>query len=418
MDPQRLSPREFMRARRPERFSDSTAEDEPVLNRSMLEYHLDSLTSRSQEADFERFALRLAQCEVCPNLLPHTGPTGGGDSKVDTETYPVADQLSLVWHTGIGREAATERWAFAFSTKKKWQDKIRSDVAKIANTKRGYSTAFFITSQFVSDRVRGRVEDKLREEHNLDVRILDRSWILDHVFGGGHEGLAVEDLRLTSSVRKRVQKGPLDVQRERELAEIEQRVKSAGQQGRFSIQSVEDCIDSAILARGLDRPRTEVEGLFLRAERVAEKHGTSHQRLSSVYHAAWTAYWWYEDYKQFAELYVKVEGRTAHSANVYDLELLSNVWRLLHSLVGKGDLSAEDVGLELRTQTLLGSLERLSKEKDRPSTALQAKTLLLEMQLQLSPTDCAGSVFHELQGVIRECQGLVGYPLDYTPAIP
>jgi hypothetical protein len=35
---------------------------------------LDTLTSRSQETIFENFARRLAQCEVCPNLLPHTGP--------------------------------------------------------------------------------------------------------------------------------------------------------------------------------------------------------------------------------------------------------------------------------------------------------------------------------------------------------
>ena len=36
----------------------------------------------------------------------------------------------------------TERWAFAFSAKKDWQDKFRSDVAKIAATKRNYKKAF------------------------------------------------------------------------------------------------------------------------------------------------------------------------------------------------------------------------------------------------------------------------------------
>ena len=91
-----ISPQEFLRARRPDRFSDSFLEEGFVLDRSMLEYHLHSLTSRSQEADFERFARRLVEREVCPNLLPQTGPTGGGDSKVDAETYPVADDLSLV----------------------------------------------------------------------------------------------------------------------------------------------------------------------------------------------------------------------------------------------------------------------------------------------------------------------------------
>src|SRR5215204_3349877 len=105
-----FSPNEFLRARRPERFSDSVVVESPTLDRSLLEYHLDTLTHRGQETQFERFAKRLAEREICPNLLPQTGPTGGGDSKVDSETYPVADDLSLGWYVGVGREAASERW--------------------------------------------------------------------------------------------------------------------------------------------------------------------------------------------------------------------------------------------------------------------------------------------------------------------
>jgi hypothetical protein len=84
------------------------------------------------------------------HLLPHTGPTGGGDSKVDAETYPVADALSLVWFTGIGREAAGERWAFAFSAKKNWRPKVEADIGKVVATNRGYRKVFFVTNQFVS----------------------------------------------------------------------------------------------------------------------------------------------------------------------------------------------------------------------------------------------------------------------------
>src|SRR5947209_3105859 len=149
-----FSPRDFLKARRPERFSDSVSENQPVLDRTLLEYHLDTLTNRSQETDFQNFARHLAEKEVCPNLLPQTGPTGGGDSKVDTETYPVADDLSQNWYVGIGREAASERWAFAISAKADWRTKVRSDIKKIAETKRGYSKAFFITNQFVRDRDR------------------------------------------------------------------------------------------------------------------------------------------------------------------------------------------------------------------------------------------------------------------------
>lgn len=210
-----FSPREFLRARRPERFSDSVVAPGPVLERQILEYHLESLTSRSQETDFEDFARRLAEREICPNLIPHTGPTGGGDSKVDTETYPVADGLLFAWYTSIGREAAAKRWAFAFSAKKDWRDKVKKDIAKIAATRRDYRKAFFISSQYISDKVRAKVEDQLRAKHKLDVRILDRSWILDRVFGNGMEDLAINALKLSPSLRKVVRRGPLDLQRER-----------------------------------------------------------------------------------------------------------------------------------------------------------------------------------------------------------
>ena len=126
-----FSPKSFLKARRPERFSDTVVAEATALDRSLLEFHLSSLTSRSQETDFERFARRLCECEICPNLLPQTGPTGGGDSKVDSETYPVADTLALAWYIGVGREAAQERWAFAFSAKADWPPKVRSDIAKI-----------------------------------------------------------------------------------------------------------------------------------------------------------------------------------------------------------------------------------------------------------------------------------------------
>ena len=115
--------------RRPERFSDTVSSAVPALDRAMLEYHLSTLTSRNEELLFEEFAKALLQRTVCPNLLPHTGPSGGGDSKVDSETYPVAPSLALSWYVGEPDKASTERWAFAFSAKEKWRPKVSSDVA-------------------------------------------------------------------------------------------------------------------------------------------------------------------------------------------------------------------------------------------------------------------------------------------------
>lgn len=409
-----ISPKEFLKGRRPEKFSDSVLEEKSTLDRSMLEYHLHTLTSRKQEVQFEHFARRLLEREICPNLLPQTGPTGGGDSKVDSETYPVADDLSLVWYTGIGREAASERWAFAFSAKKEWRGKVRSDVAKLAETERGYRKAFFVSNQFIPDKARAEMEDELREEHGLDVRILDRTWILDKVFTNGHEALAIEELELAGETRKDVQKGPLDIQRDRELEELEERIQEALQQQRFGPQLVDDCIDAAILSRGLERPRTDIEGRFQRAERVSAKYGTPHQHLESAYQRAWTAFWWHEDYEQFAELYATVQERAKGSSNVYHLQLLTNLWFLLQGAVARRVLDDVEVNFQAHTDTLTKELGRLSEEKARPSTALQAKTLLLELQLTVSIAceEPVEATLRDLQEVVRQCEGLVGYPLE------
>jgi hypothetical protein len=380
----------------------------------MLEYHLDTLTNRSQEVQFEHFARHLAEREICPNLLPQTGPTGGGDSKVDSETYPVADHISLGWYVGIGREAASERWAFAFSAKKRWREKVRSDVAKIVTTGRGYQKIFFVSNQFIRDKARAKVEDDLRAAHDLDVRILDRTWILDKVFGNEHEALAIEDLGLTTSIRREIRKGPLDIQRERELEASEARIQEALQQQRYGLQLVDNCIRAAILSRGLDQPRTEIAGRFDRAERMALKYGTEHQRFECVYQRAWTAFWWYEDYEQFAELYGTVEQRARGSRNAYDLERLTNLWLLLHGAIGGHGLDEAKATIQARTDTLTKELQRLSEEKHRPSTALQARTLLLMIKLhrRFATQKPIDSALRDLQDMIRQGEGLVGYPLE------
>src|SRR5258706_14493727 len=98
--PESFQPSEYMRARRPELFSDSTEINTPNLTHDVFEYHLDTLTNRKQETVFEHFCRRLAEKELCPNLIPQTGPTGGGDSKVETETYPHAEGIALRWYHG------------------------------------------------------------------------------------------------------------------------------------------------------------------------------------------------------------------------------------------------------------------------------------------------------------------------------
>ena len=158
-----LSPSDLMRARHPDLFSDTTVEEVERLPKPVFEYHLDSLTSRKQEYEFEYFCRKLAEKEICPNLRPQTGPTGGGDSKVDTETYPVAEEIALRWWSG-SPAAGAERWAFAFSAKKAWKAKIVSDLNKhkvelVVTILSSISSAISL----YETRTERRLEDKLSE---------------------------------------------------------------------------------------------------------------------------------------------------------------------------------------------------------------------------------------------------------------
>ncbi len=380
----------------------------------MLEYQLESLTSRSQEHDFEEFARQLLMKEVCPNLLPHTGPTGGGDSKVDSETYPVAEALAYTWVVGDGT-AAGERWAFAFSAKKAWRPKLNSDVKKIAETKRGYQKAFFVTNQYVPDKLRAQVEAELSKKHKLDVRIFDRTWILDRVFTNHREDLAIETLHLQVSLRSAVKQGPQDLEAEQELTEVEARIKAAAEAKDFGFLFTEDCLKAAKIARNLERPRTEVEGLFARATRAAAEHSPP-LRFAVAYDEAWTSYWWFEDFSRFNELYPEAEQYVPGTDNPYEIERLHNLWVTLNALVHRGVLTPEAANLPQRTTLLAGELDRLGKVEGRPSTKLHARTLRVQMDLMQhlfgGDSAAAEADLRKLKGMVRECEGLIGFPFE------
>lgn len=184
-----VMPSEFMRSYRPEIYSDTEAHTSYLLDAEVFSYHLETITARNQTHDFEIFCRKLCERTICPHLKPATGPEGGGDSKADTETIPVADEIAILAYVGEAN-AGSQRWAFAFSAMKKWADKARRDVAGIISTQRGYSKIYFITSQSARAKDRARVEDELSKEYGVTVTILDRSWIVEQVIDGKRCDLA------------------------------------------------------------------------------------------------------------------------------------------------------------------------------------------------------------------------------------
>jgi hypothetical protein len=361
---------------------------------------------------FERFAHKLAEKEICPNLVPQTGPTGGGDSKVDAVTYPVSEEIAALWYEGNSGQSAKEPWAFAFSTKKAWKAKVKADVAGIASTQRGYTRVYFITSRYVRDKERAEVQDELHTRHGFDVQILDRTWIVEKVFTNRRENLAIDTLGLERPLAPKVQKGPRDTRREAELDELERHISDPARYVGLEYQLVEDCLEASLLARGLERPRIEIDGRFDRAARIAERHGTSQQQLRVAYNRAWTVYWWYEDYATFVANYNDVEKLAKGSAQASDIELFKNLWQLLYVAVTREHLTADGAKLSERTATLRQELQRLRQDKTRPNTALQARVeeVFMDMVLAHGNKDQLNAVLAELKEIFEHSKGLVDFP--------
>jgi hypothetical protein len=260
---------------------------------------------------------------------------------------------------------------------------VRSDVQGIIKTERGYSLIYFITNQFVRDKARAQVEDQLRKDYKVVVRILDRSWIVKCVFEHERFRLAAETLKLTGYDEPATKKvGPLDAERESELKQLEEQIDDSSRYKGVQYQLAEDCLEAALLARGLELPRIDVEGRFLRAQRVAEKRNDRQQRLRIAYARAWTEFWWYDGFQELNELYDEVEKLAIDSKEATDLELLANVWTVLYTTVRERKLTAELAKFDARTKALKAQLDKVASDKQRPNNALQARTSKILMDLQ------------------------------------
>ncbi len=410
------SPSEFMRARHPDLFSDTQVDDVPRIPKQVFEYHLETLTSRKGEYEFEHFCRKLAEKEICPNLRVQTGPTGGGDSKVDTETYPVAEEIAERWWIG-SPSAGAEQWAFAFSAKKVWKTKLKADVDSILSTGRDYKRIYFFTNQFVSDKVRATQEDALSKLAKIPVHIIDRAWIVEKVYEANHLELALASLGIEGvQSEKRSRLGPRDAERLLELEELDRQVADPSCYQGARYQLVEDCLRTALLARGLERARNEVESRFVHAERLARSVDYRPQQLRIAYNRAWTAYWWYEDYSMFNQFYEEVEQHVEGSVQACEVQFLLRLWQLLTTSVFAGRLDPQDAKIDSRRQRLGEMLEAIASDPLRLNNALQARTGLVYMRItqsaQAQLSDQLDSCWADLAQIVHEAAPLGTYPIE------
>ncbi len=405
----KLSPRDFLKARRPERFSDSVRKDIGKLDRSVLEYQLATLNRRNLELAFEDFAKKLCEKVICPNLLEQTGPVAGGDGKVDTQTFPVSEQTKVLWFVGVNETSHEDRWAFAVSTEEDWKAKCRKDVRKISATNRDYKKAFCVTNMYTKASQRSDIEDSLKEETGIDVRILDISWIMDQIFSNGYEQLAIDALSIDIDWRREIEVGANDYTKTLRLEELESNIKNEINASKIFSHQLDWLLEVAILSKELEKPVIETKGLFDRAIVASEKFGGSYQQFHAHYQYAWAAYWWFEEIELFREqlrFCVDLAKKIGQSGQWGDVVSLLGLYSS-HSRSSKNESLTDYESLASETKSILTSL---AGKDERPSNALMSKAYIELLNLQsIESADQATEIFSSLLSIVKDGELLVGF---------
>ncbi|ETU79908.1 hypothetical protein Q095_00361 [Pseudomonas aeruginosa PS50] len=400
-------PQDFLRARRPEQFSDSVKLQESTIDRSMLEYHFGTLNNRSQELQFEIFVRKLCEREICPNLVPQTGPTAGGDGKTDTETYPVSSQIAFFW--GVNEAPEAERWAFGVSTQKDWRKKCRADVESIMSTERGYVRAFCISSQFIKNSLRAELQDELTEQYGVKVTIFDRTWLLDKTLQPKNQHLAIDYLGLTGSIESKIQIGPFDADKQIQLTEIERQIEQIEDPGRLTLSQVDLYTKRAVIYKELERDAAAVEHYFNIAVRAAKRFGTQRQHFDALYQLTWAAYWWLESAELFEETFEKAIGAAKETDNVEVWEKVVTLFNLVVTTHREGKCTLDVALLEA---TIREKLNSIAGDADMISGGLQAETSLALLDLLFAKNEeQVNSTFRSLSEIADSANKLIGYPM-------
>lgn len=410
-----ILPSELMRQLHPEYYSDTKDHVSYSLSASTLEYCLETITSRNQTYDFETFCRKLCERTICPNLRPQTGSDGGGDSKADTESYPVAKEISNLTYIGYANHGR-DRWAFAFSAQRTWSKKVRSDVKKLAETNRDYDRIFFVTSRFARAKDRARIEDELSRDYMIPVTILDRSWIVNEIVEKNRADLAFNYLDIGESTSNSSKLGPTDYSRQQHLSDAEQAIEDPEAFCGMERQRVTEALVAAKLSRNLERPRTETDGRFTRAIRLADENGSYRQKLETRYGHIWTAFWWFDDFTFLNSSYDSFENFALASSHTQDLELLLNINQLLVNSVVHGHMTREECQLDERTRKLRQALTEVATDASRPNNRLEAQAAILRIDINeitlTGNTDTLPTICESFSAILEKARDLSEFDVE------
>ncbi|OGD84121.1 hypothetical protein A2572_03275 [Candidatus Collierbacteria bacterium RIFOXYD1_FULL_40_9] len=148
----------------------------------IIEYTLETLNRENGGAKFENLATDLAEKEICSNIIPSTGPYGGGDKGVDAKThdtkylYESGDTYRL-FQSPLS-VPAKEKTIFAYSINKDWKNKLKKDLEKIIKTyKLKPKIVAFMTNQSIKEKAKANYIIELNKIYpKVKIEVYDLTW--------------------------------------------------------------------------------------------------------------------------------------------------------------------------------------------------------------------------------------------------
>lgn len=377
------TPSQLYRLMRPEYFSDSTTELEK-LTRDQFKYVMSQISTNQKQDAFEEFTRRCVQRLITPNIIPQTGPTGGGDAKADLLSYPVSKEVSSLWTVPEGGNDRNEKWAFAISSVQKWMAKMDGDVKKIVETYPDIKRIYFCTNQTVSSRSRLSKQKKYEEEYHVETVILDLNWYVQAVYDQGCYDDAIEALGLGDGLKRIKKLGPRDTERERRLSELDS-IQPRTHEDGYDDKYVNGLIEAARLTRELERPQQEVYGRYTVALEAAKQYGLPQQVFECIYQKAWTEFYWYENANATFDNYCELKKMLDDEINVVRIEKLFTLFQVIYNAYSSG-LITKPIDILQEYEYFKDLYHRIESNQRYPSCSLYLRIFLLEFELmQQSP---------------------------------
>jgi len=408
------TPYEYYRKQRPEYFSDTKVVYKATLTEEHFQYVMDRLSNDMKQDLFENLTKSLALRFITPNIIPQTGPTGGGDGKTDLETHPVADEIAERWYVGDGGCRGSEKWAFAISCKEDWEGKVKGDVKNIVETGRGFTKILFFSNRLIKSKDSKDCEDALTKQYNVPVQIFSQNWFVDKVFRQGCLDIAVKELNLSSEYCEKTEViGPHDKERKERLDKVEEDILTRQSTTLLDTELVDLALESALLSRCLELSPSATRGRLKRARDLATRYGTRQQLYQVIYQTGWTEYYWLENPDATYAYFIELKGMLNEEINVVRMERMLTLYNLLET-AAQFKLFKTEIDMEPESKYIDSMHRYLKSDAKHQASYLYMHIQWLEMKIlrNADDSDMMDDLIEDLSRSLKTAERYIDIPLE------